>query len=234
MTLSASRHKPRRWPRRLFAAFLLFLLLLAVLFALACWPPAIVSQAISDEQLLSDALGFESQFETILDARLSDAPVQVSVSAEEVNAYCAALQRDDLWTRLPIQDDRLRDHWQPRGLSDLRIAFHADQAWIIGSLRADSASASPRTPGQIFPLVLSIRVRPSIAPDRSLNFDVVGLRIGHLPIPAFLARPWLPSLSDSSFSQGDSWSVKHIGIVGGRLYLWAGPSSSDNAPSSHP
>ena len=218
LTLSSPPPKEPRSRRKLLLLILsaALLLLLILLLALALWPPDALSHPLPDDQLLSDALSFEQQLETVLNARISKLPVQLSVSAEEVNGYCAALQRDELWTRLRIQDDSTRTRWRPSAFSDVRITFHANQAWLIGSL------SNTR-----LPLVLSICLRPQLEPDHSLSLVVTSVRVGHLPLPVFLVRHWLGPLAHVSLPQHDSWSVKHIGIIGGRLYLLAGPSEQE-------
>ena len=212
MTQSTPKRKSRRILKSLVAAALIIVLAGFAGLGLACWPPSIHSRPVSDGELIVSALSFEQKLQELLNARLSDLPVQVTVRAEEVNAYLAALQRDELWKQLCFQNDRERERWRPRDLNDVRMSFRGNEACVVGKL-----------PDGPLSLVLSVSLHPQIAPQGTIVFAVTGIKVGHLPIPKPLAKRWFGHISDTTFEQDGDWAIKHMGITGGRLYIWAGP-----------
>jgi len=212
MSRTDATRRPRRWLRRTLLGLLAVVLAAAALVALASWPPAGYVNPVPSEDLLVSAHAFELKLQDLFNARLSKMPVHISFTADEVNGYCAALQDDNLWRQLRLQDVRQRERYRPKGLTGVRVRFQKNEAWITG-----------RMPQRWLPEVLSVRVRPQVDTDDTLVFAVTGVKLGHLPIPKALARRWFGHISDTVFPQDDSWLIKHMGISGGRLYVWAGP-----------
>lgn len=182
------------------------------LVGLACWPQGEYTRRVPDDELLASARAFEQKLENLLNAKVSDLAIQETILDSEVNGYCAALQRDELWQKLVFQDDQNRQQWRPKDLSDVRVRFQGNEAWIAG--RLDDGP---------LPMVLSVCVRPTIERDNVVVFRVTGIHVGHLPIPGWLAKQWFGHMADRVFEQHGRWIVKHMGISGDRLYLWAGP-----------